>query len=242
MALKNCHAYCDYVPYITSPNTSISAPAVVDGVTTYTSKTLTTNAIQMNNIPSRIYVLARVPNGSANYWNYTKGYLTTTGISVQFNNRAGILSDANQQQLWKISQKNGSHQSWEEFKGFVAKYNTTPTGAVNLVPSIGSLLVLDPTRDFQLPSFLSNGSTGQFNMQIQLTVLNQYPFAITPDLVIITETDGIFEVDNGNSKKYLGNVNKEIVLQAKSRSDSISSADFTAMSGGMISSRIGTVR
>jgi hypothetical protein len=239
---KNCHSYCEYTPYITQPNTSIAAPTVVAGKTTYTSKQLTSNSIQMSNIPSRIYVFARVPVGTTNYWNYAKGYLTITGITVQFNNRPGILSDANQQQLWKTSCKNGSKQSWEEFKGFIAKVNLT-TGGVNLVPSIGSLLVLDPTRDFNLPSFLSNGSTGQFNMQIQLTVQNQYPFSITPDLLVVTETDGIFEIDNGNAKKYLGNVDKTVVLEAKSKTgESISSSEFSSLSGGMVSSKIGIVR
>lgn len=230
---QNCHSYVEYTPYITTSGTAIASGA---------TGSITSNSVNLSHVPSRIYVFARIPASTKNQWNYTKSYLALQSISIIFANSAGILSELTIPQLWRLSQKNGSNQSYEEFIGNLM-VNDNTNGGISAKPSLGSLLVLDPMRDFSIPSeAISNGSTGQFQMQITCSFKNQFPFAISPEMLIVTSVDGIFQLDDGTAKKFIGNVSDTIVLQAKQKSDTISSAEFNKMTGGSSSTRIGLVR
>ena len=62
-------------------------------------------------------------------WTDPSAFLTINNISISFNNTAGILSSANQQQLYNISYRNGSAQSFYEFSGLT---RSNFTGAVDI--------------------------------------------------------------------------------------------------------------
>ena len=94
------------------------------------------------------------------------GFLAITGVNINFNNVSGILSNANQQDLYNMSVANGSKQNLYEFMG----YATTAAG--NVASTIGSIVVINPTRDLNLPDYLSVGSVGQFDLQLAIKVKN----------------------------------------------------------------------
>ena len=58
-----------------------------------------------------------------------------------------------------MSRRNGSQQTWSEFRGIVVNKDK------QLFAGIGSIIVIDPVRDLGLSNFLSSGSLGQFSFQ-----------------------------------------------------------------------------
>src|SRR5207237_971286 len=123
--------------------------------------------------------------------------------SVSFNVANGILASASQSQLYQLSQKNGSSQSFYEFAG-EAMINDNNTGKPVKIGSLGSMLVLNPTTDFGLSSMYSGSSGGQFNFQIKMDVYNQSDQAFNPEICVITVNSGLFITQNGVSSTQTG--------------------------------------
>jgi len=219
------------VPYLTYPrflsNANQNSPIAAGAK----SVALTSQSIQLSSIPDKIMIGCRIPMAQQNSA-IANAFLAIKGISVTFNNASGLLSTASQQDLFsKVSYPSGSSQNFTAFSGNVL-INDAVTGAVENIPSIGSVLVLDPCAHFSLPSYLSAGSLGQFQFQFNLTVDNQFPYGITPELVIITVNSGVFSVSAGTSAIYTGLLTKEAVLDAKAKSPKLSIGEYDRMIGG----------
>jgi hypothetical protein len=230
--LGNHHPYKDY-----NRKYQFSLSQIAGDATT----TVVSNIIQLTANPSRMFVCVRLPVTTPNYWAYTKSYLPISNVQITYANKGGILSTANQYQLYQLSKKNNSKQTWEEFSGFVP-INDAATGGVSLAPSIGSLLILKPTLDFGLPESIANNSLGQYNLSIRLTVTNQFPYAITPELFILCEYDGNIYLKDGVGIDTISNVNQELVFQTKDSNREMPKDELNHLSGGSITGKIGLVR
>jgi hypothetical protein len=186
---------------------------------------------------------------STQTWTDSSTFLKINSISISFNNTSGILSTVNQQQLYQLSYRNGSSQSYYEFCG-QAFNNQTGTVNVNgdveffssalglgeLVGTSGSLLVLNPVLDFNLPSYLSASSLGQYNLYFNINVTNQYTSTISnPEIVVVTINSGIFTTQLGTSIINTGILTKEDVLRTKEQSPAMDTTDFRRMIGGVLS-------
>jgi len=227
---KNVVPYKSY-PVYKSSNTSnaamLPAPARTAGAipAALVVSPLTSQSIQLNQIPDRIFIAARLPMSEAK-WGHTNGWLPIKSIAVTFNNAGGLLSTASQQDLFdKVSCKAGSGQTWQEFSGVL---NTVG----ELVPGIGSVLVIDPSQHFNLPSYLSASVLGQYQFAFQLNVVNPYSYSVTPELVIICENSGVFSTMSGTSSIETGLLTKDAVLSVKSSGDELSRGDFDKLVGG----------
>jgi len=209
VAMKNVVPYMDYPRYL-SPYSSTTAIAAGG------SGTLTSQSIQLAQVPDLILICARLPMTSQN-WNYSSSFLSVRGVSVNFNNVTGLLASATQADLFRISAENGSGQSWGDFCGSNVVINSSIdiSGNINSVPSCGSLLVLDPVRQFNLPDYLSSSSLGQYQLQFSMQVYNQFGYSITPEICIVTLNSGIFVTQQGTSQVYTGIMTKEDVLNTK---------------------------
>jgi hypothetical protein len=228
ISTKNVVPYLDYPRYLT---TFSSGTTIASGAT----QTLTSQSLQLNQVPDLILICARVPMSSQNQ-NYTSSFLAINGISVNFNNASGLLSTATQQDLYNISYANGSSQTFHEFRGF-ADVNNNNTGGVTQVPTTGGLLVLSPVYNFSLPSYLSASSLGQYQFQFNLSVTNQYDFAISqPEICIITMNSGIFATQQGTSQIFTGILTKEQVLRTKEQNpqSALSSTEYQRLVGGQM--------
>jgi hypothetical protein len=256
---KNCVPYMDYPRYLSSQQstTTINAPVTTTSTTgvtttTYSSATLTSQSLQLNQIPDLILITVRKPM-STQTWTDSSAFLTINSISISFNNTSGILSTCNPQQLYNISYRNGSAQSYYEFNGFA---NNNQTGATvdpatgSLTYSIssstlgkgvsvgttGSLLVLNPVLDFNLPSYLSSGSLGQYNLYFTINVTNQFSSAISnPEICVITVNSGIFTSQLGSSVINTGILTKEDVLKTKEQNPIMDHLDLKRFIGGNLS-------
>lgn len=222
---KNIVPYMDFPRYLT--NSANSAP-----IASLATGTLTSSNLQINQIPDMFIINARIPMSSQS-WDNPSSFLTINSISINLNNQSGLLSSASQYDLWRLSIKNGSTQSWEEFSG-QALVNVNATGKGKFIATTGSLLVLNPAYDLSLPDYISCGSLGNYNFQFQCTVANQYGFSIQPEIIVICVNSGIFTTQQGVSAVYTGILTKEMVLDAKTsqQASAFKSMEVKRMTGG----------
>ena len=120
-----------------------------------------------------------------------------------------------------MSRRNGSQQTWSEFRGIVKNKNgESYTG-------IGSIICIDPIRDLGLSDFLSSGSLGQFSFQATVNYANilghEYgldgiePTTATADqfkameIATICNYGGISINDKGSSSTMSGLLTKQAV-------------------------------
>jgi len=233
MPSRNSVPYMELPRFISTPGVSLAAAA--DSQSLGASTTIVSNAIQLNQIPSRLFVFLRNP---ASYRTpYTVGteafpdtFGVITGVSINFNNQSGILASASREDLFKYSVQNGSNQSWYEFSGQASVPDVNGCG--RKIPMAGSLLVLEFAKDINISDdFYSCGSLGNFQLQVTLTARNQFTTAYTPEVVIITENDGVFVCERGTSSTYTGLLTKADVLSA-SEQPSYHYSDAQRMVGG----------
>jgi len=234
IATKNIVPYLDYPRYLTTFTNSSPVPANDES-------TITSQNIQLNQVPDLILICARIPMSSQNIAN-SSSFLQIEGISVNFNNSSGLLASATKNDLYNLSFRNGSAQSFYEFGGS-AKSNLNPPavggGAGITIPTTGSLLVLNPCYDFSLPDYLSSSSLGQYQLQFNLRVKNQFAYSIVPELCIITVNSGLFCVQQGTSQIFTGILTKQMVLSTKEQNPvpHLESDEYKRLVGGKMINR-----
>jgi hypothetical protein len=232
VSTKNVCPYMDYPRFIS--NTSQALPAWDPDAGVPQVYKLTSNSIQLNQVPDKMIIVARLPMSQQN-WNYTSSFLPIQNIVCNFNNASGLLSSATQVDLWKMSMRNGSSQNFNEFFG--AASVSDGNGYGEQIPTTGAMLVINPTIDFGLPNYLSAGSQGNYNFQFNLSVYNTQAYPITPELVLICVNSGIMVTSQGVSNLYTGMLTKEIVLKTNESTevDPISTIEYSRLVGGKIS-------
>lgn len=231
VSTKNVCPYMDYPRFIS--NTTQALPAWNPAAGQPNIYKLTSNSIQLNQVPDKMIIVARLPMSQQN-WENTSSFLAIENIVCNFNNQSGILSSATQVDLWKMSMRNGSSQNFNEFFGEASVNNGEGTGS--LIPTTGAMLVINPTIDFGLPNYLSAGSQGNFNFQFNLSVYNQFPYPVTPELVLICCNSGIMVTSQGVSNLYTGMLTKELVLKTNESTevDPISTIEYQRLVGGKV--------
>lgn len=218
--------YNRYIPNGQS-NTLLNA-----GVTSsYTSAN-----IALNQVPDTILIFVRKPMSSQTGKD-SDSFLTINKVSVNFNNVAGILASASARELWVLSQRAGSSQSWLEFSGKCNKKNAN--GATQSIATTGSILMLQPAYSFNIPDFMSASSLGSYNLQFEVNVTNQSSENFIPEIVIITITSGYMVTHQGVSQSFSGVLNREMVLASKEGASvpRISSSDYERLVGGSLHNR-----
>lgn len=198
---KNVVYYNQYMSY--NYNTSQKIPAKG------TAK-LTFNNVQLGSIPSKILIFAKKPNMTTYDSNF---FLTITESDFNFANRSGVLSSASQVDLYNMSVRNGLQMNYYEFSG--EGVSNSPDGDPEIVPTIGSILVVDPANDLSIASEYTNMSKGQFNMQFSIDVYNQTDQDITPTMYMICVSSDVFITERGTSRFDIGLLDKEQVLLTK---------------------------
>jgi hypothetical protein len=236
---KNIVPFVDYPRYLTTGTNAIGAAG---GTSTITSQN-----IQLNQIPDLFIICLRKPMAGLTIQD-PNSFLAINSVSINFNNASGLLSSATKQDLWRMSRANGSQQSWYEFNGKAGEYRAAADAAATnaailegySINTTGSIFVINPAKDLSLPSYLSNGSLGQFNFQIQITAQNNTAAAITPELVVITANSGVFSTIAGSSAVYTGLLTKQMVLDVAQQQDGVSSSTVHRLTGGSLSDMIST--
>jgi hypothetical protein len=204
ISTKSVIGFSEYARYLTqSSNAPVFSPN--------TTNTITLQNIQINQIPSIICVNVAVPQNLKN-WGYTDSFFKINNVSITFNNQSGLLASADITQLFELSQKSGSTQSYYAFSG---KCLAIQNGQSVLVPSLGSLLVLNPAFALSLPPLLSNSSIAQINLQITINCTNTLPFSVQPEATIMCINSGYAISELGSTSFFTAVLDREMVLQTK---------------------------
>jgi hypothetical protein len=145
-------------------------------------------------------------------------FLPITKISINWNNQSGLLANATQDTLYRMSAKS-TNQTWQEFRGYANKY-IPPVGAgyntrLQQVLTSGSILALRFGQDIPIvEEFYAAGSLGSFNLQFNVTLQN-YTLEDQPvELVLMCVNSGLFITSQGVSSTYTGILTKSDVLAA----------------------------
>jgi hypothetical protein len=237
MPARNSVPYYELPRFLTTGFAGIPGYVPSLGATTLApaQQLLGTSSLQLNQIPDKLIIQVRNPLGST-AWGQPDAFLLIRGISIQFNNQSGILSSATVQDLYRYSVENGSNQSFQEFSG----YATVPdpvSGLGRKIPTSGSLLILEFGKDIQLTEdYYSSGSLGNFSLQVNLQVANQFPYQIAPEIVLITMNSGLFVNERGTSSTYTGILTKQDVLEASAQEPMYQSSVKRMVGGGFLDS------
>jgi hypothetical protein len=87
-----------------------------------------------------------------------------------------------------------------------------------VVKTTGSILVLNPAYDLSLGSAdVTGGSIGQFSVQFQITVTNNYDTDVKPEIVMICANQGLITTQLGSSSLQTGMLTKQLVLETISK-------------------------
>lgn len=211
IAPRNVLPYID-LPRYTFQNTAVCPALPANApISAGIAVPITFSNLQLNQVPDLLIIVARKPMGLQTYTD-SSSFLTIKGVSVNFNANSGILSTASPQQLYNMSVKNGSSQSFYEFAG-QALVNDNATGKGTFVPTLGSMLVLNPSLDFGLSNTYSAGSQGQFNLQFIVNVVNQTDVDITPEILLMVVNSGLFINEIGTSIVQTGILIDMMVLE-----------------------------
>ena len=234
---RNSLPYMDFPRYLTPTLNGTPLAPLISGA-------VSSSNIQLNQIPDLFIICLRKPISTMTAKD-SNSFMKINSISLNLNNQSGLLSNCTPWDLWRMSVKNGSTQSWAEFSG-QATYKVTAAGALTgggkLVGTTGSLLIINPAFDLSLPDYLSCGSIGSYNFQFNINVTNTISRDgenIAPELVTITANSGVFVTQQGQSQIFTGLATKEMVLSAKSQKDAVSSVQYLRMVGGKMLNSIG---
>lgn len=168
--------------------------------------TVVSTNIQLGVIPKRIYIYARI---SDNYRNSSRSYLPDVyplinSISINFNNRSGLLSGASAEQLYRMSVKNGCSLS-----------------ATQWFRNVGSVLCIDLMSDLSLSEAEAVGLLGtyQLNYTVNLSALNSIN-GPTPSLdpfytlYTVVVSPGSFTIQDQFSEAMIGIISQRDILDA----------------------------
>jgi hypothetical protein len=183
-------SYMDPCLYPSTQNTPLAPGA---------STTILMNNVQLGSVPNLIYISVQE---SDQYFNFTKTdtFFVIENVNITFDNRSSLLATMSQIDLFNMSKKNGSIQSWRQFS-----YDQ------------GSVIAIMFGTDIALGSVLAPGVAGNFSLNMKVTFRNQTDTAVqasTLNCVVIQE--GVMTIANQNQVyRSVGPISRSDVLASK---------------------------
>lgn len=181
-----------YVPDIYTTNMNVVAPNA--------TVTVNMNAVQLNSIPNKLYLYARVQDANKTVF-LPDTYMNISNISINYNGQAGLLSSLEERDLHIISQKNGYEGSFNEWHS-----------------RWGSILILLFGEDIPLAPFADQKAPGlemKTNFQLKVTLTNLSSAPITPQLNALFIEEGYTKIENGVVDAQVGFLTPEDIESAE---------------------------
>jgi hypothetical protein len=196
-------------PYFDIQRYPTDTGSIVAGMT----NAITSNNLQLQSIPRRIYVFARVSNAVQQTNNsYTDSYLPISSINVNWNNQNSLLSNLTAFDLYLMAKKNHYCGTWTDWSGQPVYADGSLTTKIS---TSGSICCLEMGTDIGLYDGQCAGMLGTYQLNIILTVTNNTSVAVAPTLYVITINEGTFTIENNRSISQIGVVSKNDVLNAQ---------------------------
>jgi hypothetical protein len=109
-----------------------------------------------------------------------------------------------------MSVKNGLEVDWNTWSGF----GRTGAGLGSKISTVGGFLVLKPGVDITLQEGQACSLVGNFTLQFNVRVRNTFPFAVLPQIYVITANSGFFESVRGSSRIIKGVLSEQDIIAA----------------------------
>lgn len=219
---KNVLNYNQYIAY---------PQAIASSIPSKGTTVLNFNNIQLNQIPNKFLIFVKKTTQSTYDSN---SFMVIKGITMTFANKPSGLASASQVQLFEMSVRNGVQMNYYEFKGSGIS-NHDQTGKPIEVPTIGSILCIDPAMDLGMDEKYSNMSSGTYGLNFQLTVYNQSNEAITPTMYVVAVNSGLFITQNGICTPETGLLTNKMILDTKMQDAVMDKNTYeTEITGGSI--------
>jgi hypothetical protein len=191
-------------------NTAGSAVAI------NSTKTITTQTVQLNSIPDKIYLFTKVKGDNHVLAKTPDRHLPIEKISINFNNVSGLCSNYSKEQLYQCSREAGIQQSWLEWSGVAGGPSSGNNQTV--VRTAGGILALNFAESIGIvEDYLAPNSLGNFNLSIDVDLKNYGGAEVTAaeyDLYLVTMTSGVMALDKGSAAIYTSLLSAEDVLKA----------------------------
>ena len=224
---KNLIPFMDYPRYISQQNVgSITATTLTaNSAGALTTQTINSQTITLPAVPDilMIYVKPNTyvtsPGGSVPDPTQGDWVLPIVGISVNFDNYAGLLSSHSQEQLYRMSCLNGLEMDFDQWRGYASTAifpnGLTDGSKTQLVPLTGGPLILKPGRDIVLQAGQAPSLVGNFSLQFTLQVQNQTGVTQTAcQIYVIAINSGFLETIKGSSRILKGVLTEQDILSA----------------------------
>ena len=187
--------------------------------------TVASNVIQFGSVPQKIYIYCQrswsdIYSTTAKTIGAADGFTQITSLSCMFNNISGLLSSATGSMLYAMSVWNGLNMDLTAWKGLTKLISSS--GSSTSIGLCGSIVCIDPAKDFGLESKLADGVQGQFNFQVSaMSIANQNQYETFPvDLIIIAISDGILTIMPNNAISSVGVLTEgDVLLSQPSKMD-----------------------
>lgn len=191
--------------------------------TTGQSGSLTSDTLSLNGIPNKVAIVLRLKHDT--YINKPIVNIPISQVSVSFG-KPGLLSESTTSsfqlassayELYLISKKNGWEGNFQQWQGFTTSGAGVASvggvaGTVVLPTNLnttGGVLLFDPVYDLGLPSTLTSGSSGSYD--INITVTPKSPSALSGDVeyMVYVINDGLIVNSLGSSTVFNAFVTKQ---------------------------------
>lgn len=196
---------------------------------------LVSSTITLNNIPDEVILFARKSLSDQN--NTDPDFtLTISKINITFANKNGLLANAEPNELFSITKKNNVSGNWLDWIGSANKGSSTAppsriaTAGMMFVGSFARDIPLQ--QDFEAPSLL-----GQYQFQVNMSVVNQTNQNLNVELIGIFKSSGIVVTEMGVTNLYQGILTMEQVLKT-SVQEPYAWSDAERLIGGNIFSNL----
>lgn len=199
---KNSLYYTQYQAYQQAVGTALPSKSVT---------TLTFNNQQLSQIPTKILIFVKKTQQTTYDSN---SFMVIKNINVSFGTKDGALTGASQVQLFEMSARNGVQMNYYEYSGSGVS-NTLQGGKPVEVPTIGSVLCIDPAIDLSLDEKYTNMSTGTYGLNFRIQVYNQSTEAVPVTIYAIAVNCGEFTTQNGVCQHQTAMLTNKMVLDTK---------------------------
>jgi hypothetical protein len=188
----------------------------------------------MNSIPDYLIVTVRKQFQNM-LTSDSDTFLPIKAITINFNNKSGLLSNAKREDLFRMSVANGCQTDFLEFSGKAQAVNFTVAGGTFVNNSqlllAGAPLVLQFGKDIEMDDFLAPGVLGQFSLSYTVTFENNSTGNLPVECLTILSHSGIIVNESGSSQTYTGVLSRSDVLDATAQESSLSDSDVKRLVG-----------
>lgn len=197
----------------------------LSAVSSLARSTLSSAAISLPRLPSKIFIFARKPMSTFLSDPFSSdAFMSIESISVNWNTR-NVLSSCHRTQLYDISVKNGIQLDYTAWSGLgIADATSAPNGFAETAHQYygtGSIICLDPL-DLGLSDDMSQYPQRQIALQIDVNVRNISGISFTPELMIVTLTDGLLKIEDGVVTSQLGIIETKLDQPITDKDPSVS--------------------